>query len=206
MWCNENGRLYYAIAIGYVDFDPNLPRFNFKYTYDIDKGGELIVNGTSVPPSRSKRLLALNPFGEMEEVSLSPPDEDLVVLGDETRIWNDVVLKRLYRCDGRAEGGVLVGHWTYADADGRKAYEGSYSNGKRDGLWTYFYRNGNIRAEMSYKGGELDGQCKYFDANGKPTETVSWKHDFPVEHPVTEVGLGRSETRNPDRTSTASGS
>ena len=53
-----------------------------------------------------------------------------------------------------------------------------------------------------YKQGKLHGQCKYYDAEGKRTDSVSWEDDYPIDRSVRQVGLGHSEARNPNRTST----
>jgi hypothetical protein len=120
-------------------------------------------------------------------------------------MWEDVVLKRLYRREGQVQNGVLVGHWTYSDCDGSKAYEGTYVQGQRDGKWTYYHENGKVRAELAYRQGKLHGQCKYYDDDGKPIDTVTWEDDYPVDRTVRYVGLQSSEVRSPNRAITGRG-
>jgi hypothetical protein len=207
VWCDGNGRPYYAIALGYADFDPNLPvpLPSFRYTYTQEKGGQLLIDGKEIELFHRRHLLALDPFGRMVELALSPSEETLVAAGDPERVWEDVVLKRLYRREGRRQHGVLVGHWTYRDAEGRKAYEGTYAQGKRDGKWTYYYQSGRLRAEMMYKQGKLDGECKYYAADGTLKDTVRWRDDRPLDRTVRQVGLQRVETRGPGGSRVSSG-
>ena len=202
VWRDGNHCLYYAICMGYVDFDPNLPLppFQCQLTSGEDVG-EVVINGKRIDSSHRGRLLALNPFGRMVEISLSPHEEKLVASDDVDQIWKDVVLKRLYRREGRVENGRPVGHWTYGDSSGRKGYEGRYLQGKRDGKCTYYHENGRVRAEFVYKRGKLHGQCKYYSGEGRLTDSISWKDDYPIDRTVRQTGLAHSEVRNPGRTS-----
>ncbi len=203
VWKDHYKDYYYAIAVGYVDFDPNLQErlCSLTYNYDMNEGGKLTINGKIVGFSQNKRLLALNPFGRMEEIVLSPAEQKIACSGDAERIWNQVVLKRLYRRQGKADARSPVGHWTYSDIKDRLAYEGSYHNGKRDGKWTYYHENGRVRAEIRYKQGELDGECKYFNDRGELKKTVKWKNDRPVDQTVRQIGLDTREVRTPTTTS-----
>jgi hypothetical protein len=94
VWTDHYQDYYYAIAVGYVDFDPNLQErlFSWTYNYDMNEGGKLTINGKIVGLSQNKRLLALNPFGRMEEIVLSPAEQKVVCSADAKRIWKQVVL------------------------------------------------------------------------------------------------------------------
>jgi hypothetical protein len=190
---------YYGMVMGYVDFDPNLPEHPCTFTehYDMDQGGQLSVNGKAVELSPEKWLLALNPFGQMEEIILSQAEQKLACSGDANRIWNEVVLKRLYRRQGKTDAGRPVGHWTYSDNNGKLAYEGSYKQGDRDGKWTYYYPDGTVRAKISYTQGKLDGDSTYFDDQGALKKTIQWKNDYPVGETVRQIGLEHQQMRTP---------
>jgi hypothetical protein len=197
---------YYGAVVGYVDFDANLEETHWSYssTYGGNEGGILKVNDKIVEYSTDKRLLTVNPFGKVEEVVLSPAEQKVACSADGERIWNQIVLKRLYKRQGKTEAGVPVGHWIYSDAKSRLAYEGSYKHGKRDGKWTYYHEDGSTRAEMVYSRGELDGECRYFDNQGNLKKTVKWKNGYPVDQTVRQIGIGCQEVRTPMTTSEGS--
>ena len=199
VWKDHYNECYYAIAEGYVDFDPNLIGnvCSYTFTYDIHEGGKLKINGRLIEHSQNKRLLALNAFGQMEEITLSSTEQKVVCSSDADQIWNRVVLKRLYKREGKTDASGLVGHWTYCDNNGKLAYEGSYQNGKRDGKWIYYYQSGKVRAEIAYAQGKLDGECKYFDDQGELKTTVKWRNDYPVGQTVRQAGLDYREVRTP---------
>jgi hypothetical protein len=195
---HRNG-YYYGVVAGYVDFDPNLEqtRLSYSSTYGGNEGGILKVGDKIIEYSTDKRLLTVNPFGKMEEVVLSSAEQKVACSADGERIWNQIVLKRLYRRQGKTEVGVPVGHWTYSDVRGKLAYEGSYKRGKRDGKWTYYHEDGKVRAEVVYTQGTLDGECRYFDNQGNLKKTVKWKNGYPVDQTVRQLGVGCQEVRTP---------
>ena len=45
---------------------------------------------------------------------------------------------------------------------GKKEFEGSYKDGKKDGLWTDYYENGQKRSVETYKDGRKDGLYTYW--------------------------------------------
>jgi len=45
---------------------------------------------------------------------------------------------------------------------GKKEFEGSYKDGKKDGLWTDYYKNGQKRSVKTYKDGRKDGLYNYW--------------------------------------------
>ena len=45
---------------------------------------------------------------------------------------------------------------------GKKEFEGSYKDGKKDGLWTDYYENGQKRSVETYKDGKKDGLYTYW--------------------------------------------
>ena len=147
----------------------------------------------------------MNPFGKMVEVSLTHDEEEIVASGVSEKVWEEVVLKKLYRPEGERRNGSRAGHWTFCDSSGKKAYEGDYLQGQRDGKWIYYYEIGKTRAELMYKQGELNGQCRYYDYEGKCIDSVSWKGDHPVDRTVQEVGLARTEARGPGGVSVSAG-
>ena len=90
LWTDGNRNLYYAICMGYVDFDPNLPVPPIRYEYKYHDGfGELLIDGHTIESSHRGQLLALNPFGRMVELSLSPSEESIVASGVVERVWED---------------------------------------------------------------------------------------------------------------------
>jgi hypothetical protein len=213
----DDGELFYAIAVSNVDFEPNMPELSYKYTWYMDDGGHLIVNGVPIEYTRTKRLLALNPFGEMQEIGLNDA-ETQVVTSDSKNIWESVVLPRLYQFTGQTENGKRVGTWTCCDADGKKAYEGEYADGKRIGEWTYFYPSGSIHAVIHYQKGARHGKWEYFGEDGAQLSALTWNDDSPVERAARQVGLdyedvmypngnsgGRSGSTLPDRAHKTSG-
>jgi hypothetical protein len=157
----------------------------------------LIVNGTPIRYSNEKRILALNPYGEMQEIILSEAEAQIVA-SDSERIWESVVLPRLYQFRGQSENGRRVGTWTCLDMDGRKAYEGDYLDGKRDGEWTYFFPSGAIRAIIHYQGGKRHGKWTYFTENGAEELVLTWNKNTPVERAARQAGFDYEEVRYPN--------
>ena len=51
---------------------------------------------------------------------------------------------------------------------GKKEFEGSYKDGKKDGLWTDYYENGQKRSVKTYKDEELISQ-NCWDKDGSKT-------------------------------------
>lgn len=198
VWRTGNDDLFYAAVIGYTDFEPTIPSFEYKHSYDIQAGGELFIDGKRIDYSPKKRLLALNPFGRMQEIVLSNSESQVVVSADGEQIWRKVILKRLYRFNGDEKNGKRVGHWVCSDSAGKKAYEGEYVDGNRDGKWVYFYPSGTTRAEIHYANGKRHGKWSYFSEDGELTDFLTWNNNTPVEHPASQVGLGHSEVRVPD--------
>jgi hypothetical protein len=205
IWRTSSGELFYAIAVAHSDFEPILPAFRYSYSFNINKGGLLTINGETVKWSRKKRLLALGPFGKMREIALSDAEAALVASGDEKKIWESVVLKRLYQVEGKSSrGGERVGHWVCSDAAGKKAYEGAYTNGRRDGEWVYYYPSGSVRARIRYANGIRNGKWTWYDQKGLSIETLTWKNDVPVERPARQGGLGNTWTISPNGNSAGS--
>ena len=52
---------------------------------------------------------------------------------------------------------------------GKKEFEGSYKDGKKDGLWTWWYENGQKMTVRTYKDEELISQ-NCWDKDGSETE------------------------------------
>ena len=59
--------------------------------------------------------------------------------------------------------------------DGRKHWEGTLKDGKRDGKWTTWYENGKKWSERNYKDGELDGLRTYWYDNGQKESERNYK-------------------------------
>jgi hypothetical protein len=200
IWTAEDGEFYYAVAVSNVDFEPNMPEFSYRRTWSMDEGAALTVNGTPIKYSPTKRIFALNPFGDMQEIELNE-DEAQVAASDHKQIWESVVLPRLYRFTGESEGGKRVGPWTCSDAQGRKAYEGEYADGKRDGEWIYYYPSGAIRAVIHYKNGKRNGEWTYFTEDGAQISSISWRDDEPIDRAARQVGLDYWDIIYPNKTS-----
>ena len=49
---------------------------------------------------------------------------------------------------------------------GKKEFEGSYKDGKREGLWTDYYENGQKMTVRTYNDGKLMNSEKCWDKNG----------------------------------------
>jgi hypothetical protein len=197
VFSTDHRKLYYAIITASQDFEPMTPPVTFTYNYSTVRGGTLLVDGRPILPSPVPRLLALDPFGLMEEITVSPAEADLILQGDPEPIWERVVLPRLAIIDGRTVDGVRVGHWTVSGKSGAKGYEGDYARGQRDGEWRYYFSDGRPRATVSYRKGRLHGPAVEVDRNGQETRRVEWKDDFPVGAPETWQSLGQTMTRSP---------
>jgi hypothetical protein len=191
-------RLYYAISTASQEFEPMDPPPSVSYTYSVDRGGALQVDGRSILPSPDRRLLARSPFGGMEEILLTQAEGDVVLQGDPVRIWEEVVLPRLAIVDGKTVDGLRVGHWIVSGKSGVKGYEGDYVDGKREGEWTYYFSDGKRRATVRYRRGLLHGALVEVDRNGQETRRVEWKDNFPVGGPQTWKTLGSTITRTPE--------
>ncbi len=198
MWKTESGDFFYAIAAGNVDFEPITPCFDYQYTYRMSDGGHLVINGTPVEYSPAKRILALNPFGELQEIILTEAEMKILESRDSVRIWESVILPRLYQFQGHSKNGKRIGSWTCFDRVGRKAYEGEYLDGKRDGKWTYYYLSGGIRAIIHYRNGVRHGQWTYFGEDGVQTDVLTWDNNNPVERAARQAGLNYAEVRYPN--------
>jgi hypothetical protein len=185
------------VSIGHADFDPNTPALTCIYSYNINKGGALLVNGQRIRYSATKRLLALGPFGEMVEVQLTDVEAGIVAAADAGKIWETVVLPRLYRFKGELQDNKRIGHWVCCDAEGRKAWEGDYASGLRDGEWVYFYPSGTVKAQIGYVKGKRNGKWSYFSLDGALQDSLTWKDDVPLEHPATTKGFEFTETVYP---------
>lgn len=170
----------------------------------MDKGGELLVNGCQIDYSSDSRLLALDPFGDMQEIKLTESEAEIVRGSDGERIWNEVVLPRFYRIEGKERDGKRVGHWIFSDHQSRKAYEGDYHNGLRDGKWVYFFPSGALRAEIHFTKGKRNGKWIYFSEDGAVKDYLTWKDNVPVERPARQNGLNIRRCIAPDGTSQGS--
>lgn len=193
-----NNKLYYALVTASQEFEPMNPPLSYQYSFSIDHGGSLLVDGRRIGPSPTPRVLALNPFGRMEEFSISPAEADIVVQGKPLPIWEQVVLPHLAIVEGKTIDGVRVGHWTVSGKSGTKGYEGGYVDGKRDGQWKYYSSDGKLRATVSYRLGKLHGEMTDLDPDGKVLRRVEWKDDIPVGAAQTWTTLGRTVTKSPD--------
>lgn len=198
VWKSEDGKLYYAIAVGYMDFEPIIPEFTYSYTHGGRIGGRLIVNGSEVKASHANRLLALNPFGEMQEIILTDSEAEIACSRNSLEIWNKVVLPRLYRFRGAFKNGQRTGRWVCCELNGRKAFEGEYLEGKRHGLWVYYYHSGAIRSEIEYVASKRHGKWKSYLEDGSQTDLLTWNYDIPVERPASQAGLGHADTIYPN--------
>jgi hypothetical protein len=196
-WKTDADDHFYGIAVGHVDFDPIMPDLTYEHSYSLEDGGKLIVNGTPIEYSPEKRILALNPFGQMEEITLSE-SEAQVVATDSKRIWESVVVPRLYQFQGLLDNGRRNGTWICLDKSGKKAFEGDYADGKRGGQWTYFYPSGEVRAIIHYQNGMRQGKWTYFARDGAQESVLTWNKDIPVERSARQVGLDFEEVVYPD--------
>jgi hypothetical protein len=201
VWKTDGGKLFYSLILGNSDFEPVLPTFTYQYSWNMKSGGTLTLNGAPVKPSPADRMLALNPFGELEELLLSPAEAAIVSKGDATETWNKVAVPRLYRFSGGLAEDAPDGPGICADAKGLKAYEGSVKGGKRDGEWTYYGRDGAVRAKLHYRDGKRDGLWIWYGPAGKETDRLTWKENVPVEHAATQQGLGYWERIEPNGSS-----
>ena len=201
VWSTRDETLYYAISTAQLPFEPMHPKVSYTYNYNIDRGGTLHVNGRLIQPSKDLRLLALNPFGEMEEVTLTPAEAAIVLGHDAKKTWTDVAMAHLAKFEGRTADGRRVGRWICTDKAGAKGYEGEFVDDQRDGEWVYYFRSGKVRARVNYRQGELDGPLVLFNEDGKEIQRTLWKKDFPVDGPQSYEGLSFGETRHPDGTS-----
>jgi len=197
LWATGRGELFYGIVTGRTEFDPNQPSVDYAYSWSLGKGGTLEVNGRPVAYSGRKRLLVLNAFGEMEEITLSEEEAETAISADASAVWTDIILKRVYQWTGELVDGRPNGHCTYADQSGRKAYEGDYLQGNRHGTWVYYRQDGTVRAELTYHHGRRDGVWHYFDSQGKHSKTVTWKDDQPLDTAVSDAGMGYYRVARP---------
>jgi hypothetical protein len=197
LWETESDDYYYAIIFGHAHFEPFMPTLTYAFNYDKDRGGELVVNGKVVEYSHEKRILALDPFGELQEITLSEADMKIVGTHQCDQIWESIVLQRLYQFTGRTNNGKRVGPWTCSDMDGNKAYEGDFLEDRRDGKWTYYYRSGGVRAILHYQNGTRHGKWTYFGEDGAQTDVLTWNNDIPLERSVGHYGMCFSEVCHP---------
>jgi len=205
-WKTESGERFYAIAVGYCDFEPVIPTLNYEDAWNVKDGGQLLVNGNRIEYSARKRLLALDPFGQMVELQLSDAEAEIVWAGNAAEVWYKVVVPRLYSFSGSMKGEKRDGHWISRDHEGRMAYEGDYFEGLRTGRWLYYRKDGALRAELNYSGGRRDGKWTYYSVDGQVQEVLTWRKDVPVDRPVSQAGIGHADVVFPDARSWHSGS
>ena len=70
--------------------------------------------------------------------------------------------------EGSYKDGKKDGLWTDYYENGQKNYEGTSKNGKREGLWTWWYENGQKMTVRTYKDEELISQ-NCWDKDGSKT-------------------------------------
>lgn len=197
VWKTHTDELYYALIVGHCEFEPIIPSFTFQRTYSMDDGARLSVNGTPVGYSHPKRLLALNPFGEMQEIELSEGEAQIVSSVKVNEIWESIVLRRLYEFKGTLKEGKRFGTWSCFDKAGNKAYVGDYIEDLRDGQWTYYYPSGQVRAVINYHKGARHGKWTTMNENGAQS-VLTWNNDIPVERSASYSTLGRSRVCHPN--------
>ena len=61
---------------------------------------------------------------------------------------------------------------------GKKEFEGSYKDGKKDGLWTDYYENGQKSSELTYKNDKKDGKWTYWYEDGQKKWEGTYKNGF----------------------------
>ena len=59
---------------------------------------------------------------------------------------------------------------------GKKEFEGSYKDGKKNGLWTDYHENGQKKSEGNHKDGKLDGLWTNWYANGQKSSEITYKN------------------------------
>ena len=59
---------------------------------------------------------------------------------------------------------------------GKKEFEGSYKDGKKDGLWTDYHENGQKKSEGNHKDGKLDGLWTNWYENGQKSSEITYKN------------------------------
>ncbi len=74
-------------------------------------------------------------------------------------------------CEKDDAEGVREGPSIKWHANGQKAEEGEYKDGKKVGRWTEWYENAQVQIEAEYYGGEKDGPyISYYDDGAKRAE------------------------------------
>ena len=59
---------------------------------------------------------------------------------------------------------------------GKKEFEGSYKDGKKNGLWTDYHENGEKKSKGNHKDGKLDGLWTNWYANGQKSSEITYKN------------------------------
>ena len=59
---------------------------------------------------------------------------------------------------------------------GKKEFEGSYKDGKKDGLWTDYHENGQKKSEGNHKDGKLDGLWTNWYENEQKSSEITYKN------------------------------
>jgi len=59
---------------------------------------------------------------------------------------------------------------------GKKEFEGSYKDGKKNGLWTDYHENGQKKSEGNHKDGKLDGLWTNWYENGQKSSEITYKN------------------------------
>lgn len=83
---------------------------------------------------------------------------------------------RFLRGEGRVEGGLQQGEWTYQHEDGRLRARGRFEDDVQVGLWTYYYPSGQKEYEGNMVAGLRDGRYSYWHPNGNPRAAGSFEN------------------------------
>ncbi|MBX3463963.1 MAG: redoxin family protein [Planctomycetes bacterium] len=89
--------------------------------------------------------------------------------------WANGLTKR----EGRLEGGLQTGDWTYYYESGQRRAHGRYADDHQTGPWTYWFENGGIEWTGAFDDrGKRTGEWTFFHADGATRARGSYVGDF----------------------------
>ena len=92
------------------------------------------------------------------------------------------------------KNGVLDGRWTRWYANGNKAEEGLYEEGKRSGTWNGWYRSNKKHYKSLYADGKRAGTYSEWNSKGKKTKEIDYSNGNRIrEYLLIKDGSGYME-------------
>lgn len=77
---------------------------------------------------------------------------------------------------GKYRYGLRNGKWIYSFPNGKKSFEGSFTDGNPEGRHRFYNAEGRLIKEENYSYGLPDGKWSWFDDFGMETFTITYEN------------------------------